>query len=205
MTYNVRPPQLPRDEDGKEWGGYQGDLVRWTFEVDGALRSLPGGVNGYVQFNDNGGLGGDVDFTWNKTTNVLNFAYGSAIAFGGLTAIENVSGLNNYTRIRSGTSGVAAQILVGGSADPANYYYNTAHNFATLSGGTALLTLNATSAIASVPVRLPGSTVANLPGGTVGDTAFVTDALGPAFGAAVVGGGAVRVPVFRNATVWVVG
>lgn len=52
-------------------------------------------------------------------------------------------------------------------------------------------------------VRLKGYTVATLPAGTQGDTAFVTDALAPAFLTAVVGGGAVVSTVFHNGTNWV--
>lgn len=54
-------------------------------------------------------------------------------------------------------------------------------------------------------IATQGYTVAGLPPGTIGDRAYVTNALAPAFGAAVVGGGAVVVPVFKNATVWIVG
>ena len=32
----------------------------------------PGGANTQVQFNDSGAFGGDADYTWNKTTNVLD-------------------------------------------------------------------------------------------------------------------------------------
>ena len=48
-----------------------------------------------------------------------------------------------------------------------------------------------------------GYTVATLPAGVVGQTAYVTDALTPAYGAAVAGGGAVVTRVFRNATGWI--
>jgi len=49
-------------------------------------------------------------------------------------------------------------------------------------------------------------TVATLPTvGTQGRRAWVTNALAPAFGAAVVGGGAVVIPVFDNGTAWIVG
>jgi hypothetical protein len=49
-------------------------------------------------------------------------------------------------------------------------------------------------------------TVATLPAaGTQGSRAWVTNALAPAFGAAVVGGGAVVIPVFDNGTAWIVG
>jgi hypothetical protein len=55
--------------------------------------------------------------------------------------------------------------------------------------------------------RLRVYTVATLPAGVTGNTAYVSDALGPAFGAAVVGGGAVDVPVYYDggAAAWTVG
>lgn len=61
----------------------------------------------------------------------------------------------------------------------------------------------ATSPTLTTP-KTTGYTVATLPAGTVGMRAHVTDALTPAFGAAVVGGGAVIIPVFYGAA-WIVG
>lgn len=57
--------------------------------------------------------------------------------------------------------------------------------------------------ISDSTVRLKGFTVATLPAGTQGDTAFVTDALVPTFLATIVGGGTVVTPVFFNGTNWV--
>lgn len=54
-------------------------------------------------------------------------------------------------------------------------------------------------------VTANGFTVATLPTGVVGQRAYVTDASSPTFGSAVSGGGAVVIPVFRNATAWIVG
>ena len=48
-------------------------------------------------------------------------------------------------------------------------------------------------------------TVATLPAGVQGMRAMVSDALAPAFGSTVVGGGAAVVPVFYNGTAWTVG
>jgi hypothetical protein len=51
-------------------------------------------------------------------------------------------------------------------------------------------------------------TVAALPSAStagVGSRAFVTNALAPSFGATVVGGGAVAVPVYSDGTNWKVG
>lgn len=55
----------------------------------------------------------------------------------------------------------------------------------------------------SGPINLGSFTVATLPAGTVGATAYVTDATAPTYLGALTGGGAVRCPVFKNATVWV--
>ena len=59
---------------------------------------------------------------------------------------------------------------------------------------------------AYVPVQIARCyTVSALPTGVVGQRAYVTDAASPSFGAAVSGGGAVVIPVFRNASAWIVG
>jgi len=59
---------------------------------------------------------------------------------------------------------------------------------------------------AYVPVQIArGYTVSTLPTGVVGQRAYVTDAASPTFGAAVSGGGSVVIPVFRNASAWIVG
>ncbi|CAB4126676.1 hypothetical protein UFOVP84_13 [uncultured Caudovirales phage] len=64
---------------------------------------------------------------------------------------------------------------------------------------TATLDVNGT-------VRTLGYTVATLPtAGVAGRRAYVTNALTPSFGATVVGGGAVKIPVFDNGTNWIVG
>jgi hypothetical protein len=55
------------------------------------------------------------------------------------------------------------------------------------------------------PVVVQGHTVATLPAGTTGMLAHVTDALAPVFGAAVVGGGTVMVPVYYTGAAWFVG
>lgn len=56
---------------------------------------------------------------------------------------------------------------------------------------------------ASALFQLPSYTVATLPAGTQGDVAYATDCLTPVYGAAAAGGGAVILPVFKNATQWV--
>ena len=65
--------------------------------------------------------------------------------------------------------------------------------------------LNSAVNLLQVP---PVYLVADLPSAAdagVGARSFVTDATGPTFGATVVGGGAVKVPVYSDGTNWKVG
>ena len=65
--------------------------------------------------------------------------------------------------------------------------------------------LNSAVNLLQVP---PIYVVADLPSAAeagVGARSFVTDATGPTFGATVVGGGAVKVPVYSDGTNWKVG
>ncbi len=68
---------------------------------------------------------------------------------------------------------------------------------------TALRVIDGGRMITTAPVTLMGYTVATLPTGNTGDTAYVTDALAPTYLATVVGGGAIVTPVFFNGTNWV--
>jgi hypothetical protein len=54
-------------------------------------------------------------------------------------------------------------------------------------------------------IKTGGYTVATLPTGVTGARAYVTNALAPTYGSAVVGGGAVTIPVFYNGSNWIVG
>lgn len=55
------------------------------------------------------------------------------------------------------------------------------------------------------PIKRQGYTVATLPAGTEGDTAYVTDATAPTYLGALTGGGAVKAPCFYNGSAWVSG
>lgn len=63
--------------------------------------------------------------------------------------------------------------------------------------------ITAAKVISTNVVRLKGYTVATLPAGVVGDTAYASDLLGPTYLTAAVGGGAITGPVFYNGTAWV--
>ncbi|WP_281225941.1 beta strand repeat-containing protein [Flavobacterium aquiphilum] len=62
---------------------------------------------------------------------------------------------------------------------------------------------NVTATSVTGIVKLKQYTVATLPVGTQGDTAYVTDATSPTYLGTLTGGGSVKCPVFYNGTAWV--
>lgn len=55
----------------------------------------PGGSNTQIQFNDSSAFGGDADFTWNKTSNVLSVLSGGAtLQLGAFAGTGNILGIN---------------------------------------------------------------------------------------------------------------
>ena len=110
---------------------------------------------------------------------------------------DSESGATNGSNLRlshTGASNPHKHIrAINGSLEVVNSAYSAVILALTDAG---ILTLAA-------PVTLKGYTVAGLPAGVTGHVAYVTDALAPAFLTAVVGGGAVKAPVFYDGTNWV--
>jgi hypothetical protein len=111
----------------------------------------------------------------------------------------------------SGTNNAGASLTIAGgkgtgNAAGGNVIFQTS---TTLGSGTTLqtlatrLTIGELRVTAEVPIKLMGYTVATLPAGAVGDMAYVTDALAPAFLVAIAGGGAIVTPVFYDGVNWV--
>ena len=134
-----------------------------------------------------------------SATGVLTIGYGAS------------SGLVlNTPQASGGSAGITFQ-LIGNSASiialreggsfATSLIFNTA-----VSGGTITeaFRINSTqNLIAKATIATAGYTVATLPTGVVGMRAYVTNALSPSYGATVVGGGAVTIPVFYNGTNWI--
>ena len=90
---------------------------------------------------------------------------------------------------------------------------NNAYKWYIAPSGTAGNAITYTQAMAldsnsnlsvTATVSTGGYTVAGLPAGVTGMRAYVTNALSPMYGATVVGGGSVTIPVFYNGTNWIV-
>jgi hypothetical protein len=121
----------------------------------------PGGSNGCLTFNDGGTFGGDVDLTYNKTTNLLTSKGDILLDDGGsfTTTLQTVTATANRTISFPDATGTVA--LVGGSSGQVLVNTNGAvGGLSTLTAdGSGNLTLsarliNAFNAAASAPAKL---------------------------------------------------
>lgn len=71
----------------------------------------PGGGNRYVQFNDDGNLGGDLSFQWNKTTNVLYAEYTQTACLQVYSSFINLCANSTATGTNAVAIGQSAQAL----------------------------------------------------------------------------------------------
>lgn len=196
------------------WGGSAG-LTGVGALTPGAT-PISGGTNTRVLFDDNGVVGESALYTFNKSTGALTIT-GTISASGTIQATAgNIVG-NGFVLNRSGTSYGA--ILDNGDG-VFRFYNGVANNFTGIQyGGTtdafpglyrdgAGFKVQGAAGGATAWIRTLPTTVALLPSAATagnGADAHVTDALAPTFGATVVGGGAVSVPVYSDGTNWKVG
>lgn len=156
------------------------------------------------------GSGGNYNITANGTTTRYFALLDSTETYAGKMVMQAGGGsanfggaINLYGHSHAVTPGDVVACISSGSGGRFRV------NNQGLDGGSDYLVssstgLAVTGTITSTgTVRLKNYTVATLPAGTQGDTAFVTDALAPSFLAVIVGGGAVVSPVFYNGTNWV--
>jgi len=129
-----------------------------------------------------------------NTTGRFNTALGHQAGWGAAGTNANTTGANN-TYIGYQTIGSAStnsnETVIGASAA------GSGSNSVTL-GNTSVSLTQLRGAIYGT-----NYTVATLPTATVGAQAFVTDALTPQVGSAVVGGGAIATPVYYDGTSWI--
>lgn len=110
----------------------------------------PGGSNTQVQFNDGGAFGGDADFTWDKTNNLL--AVTGTRTLGGISTSGNLlvgstsgpyESATNYASLDVNNAG-----LFGGTGDANVYFHGNIYNDgsyrAKILGGGAVLGIGPT-------------------------------------------------------------
>jgi hypothetical protein len=82
--------------------------LSWVEQTGGGSNATPGGLNTYIQFNDNGVFGGDNTLTWNKITDTM-FVGGNV----NVTGIMNVSTTLNVANLTtSNTVNLAGNITL---------------------------------------------------------------------------------------------
>lgn len=131
----------------------------------------------------------------NSATDVVGRAL--TVAAGGTvagTSVNDVTGGNLVIQsgLGTGTSSSMISFQTGAALTTGKVLQTMTEQFQVFSGGV----------VSRGVVRLKGYTVATLPTGTQGDTAFCTDLLTPTFLTTAVGGGAIVGPVFFDGTNW---
>ena len=126
-------------------------------------------------------------------TNFAIRSLGGEVAFAGQTNV--------------GLTGGAGKLSVLSTTEQLRLYYDGSNYAKFTTGSTGSVTIDCAGTnpaiILEKKLRLKGYTVATLPAGVAGDTAYVTDALTPTFLTVLVGGGAVTTTCLYNGTNWV--
>lgn len=157
-----------------------GGLVTGLFSVPTIVGIDPGKAGLY--------LGGTATKT--RSYNSFTDASNGEWAYMGDWSTSNVA---TYGTDKNGTGSARNIQFVVGGANKLDY------------GITVAASWVSPSRIRGGVLSTTGYTVATLPAGVVGDSAYVTDALAPTFLATIVGGGAITTPVFYNGSAWVGG
>jgi len=168
------------------------------YSVDSNGNSFFGGLYPFMGINDRtGGAAYYLGFYGVANTGNLYSGFLNRNTFSiGTTNGRITLGLSNYNTDGNGRSSKVTIIGEGTTTTPTLDVQDSAgtSRFKVLDNGTT--TVNG-------PLILKGYTVSTLPTGTVGMTAYVTDALAPTFLTTLVGGGAITTTCFYNGTNWV--
>jgi hypothetical protein len=191
--------------------------LNWTTQTGGGGNGSPGGADTQVQFNDGGVFGGNVGFTFNKTTGNLNIS-GNIIGnvtnanyanFAGNVAGANVTGQvanaliagTVYTNAQPNITSVGnlTTLTVIGNSNTGNIYTSG------LSGNiTGANVISANTFIGNTQVSNITS-YANISITTAGARVIINNGNTTTFRAIVGGGGSNIVPIFYDGTNWRVG
>jgi hypothetical protein len=162
----------------------------------------------YVDGDANLVLGGNADATapavmYFGPDAYANRAKGISVAKGGFVGINNTTPTAPLDVV--GSVQISGSNVFMSSYDNGNYLmlHDGGGTMKLATGGIPRATINSSEAAFNVPVGLKGYTVASLPSGNQGDTAYVTDAVSPTYLGTLRGGGSTVCPVFYNGTAWV--
>lgn len=148
-----------------------------------------------------------------NTTQIATTAFVQAVNADNvkLTGNQSITGLktfsNTVTAVGISSTGSGNPALTVGSVNGDGIYSNltTSNGFTYkgLNNGETTFSVDKFGKIIARVIQLKNYTVATLPAGTRGDTAYVTDATAPTYLGTLTGGGTVVTPVFYNGSAWV--
>ena len=130
------------------------------------------------------------------------------------TTVPSLNSKGGKVGIGTGLNGtLSARLHVISTTEQVRVGYNSTNYSSFTVGSTGSLTIGLTGTTPRTTfsqgisvlgtIKLNGYTVATLPAGVIGETAYVTDALAPIFLGIIAGGGAVVTPVFYNGANWI--
>lgn len=130
--------------------------LSWTAQTGGGGNGSPGGTNSQVQFNDSGTFGGDVGFTYNKTTNTLTVENINATGKTDLGAVSNLTitgGTAGYYLRTDGTGNLTWSMPgAGGNGTPSGSNTQVQYNNEGEFGASSQFTFDQDTGILSIPI-----------------------------------------------------
>ena len=159
-------------------------------------------ANGFGFYN---GTSGDIAIANDWGSGNILFAAGGVSEKARISSNGNF-GINTGATVTAKLHVISTTIQFKLGYDVSNYASFTTGATGSLTialTGTAPRTTFSQGVTMGGTLRLTPCTVATLPSGVVGDTAYVTDATAPTYLGALTGGGAVTCPVFYNGSAWV--
>lgn len=164
VTYTGSNLSLGNVSNLKILGGTNGYVLQtdgagnltWAASGGGGGNGSPGGSNEQIQFNDAGAFGGDVGFTYNKTTDTMSAVNVNIAGEANLGAVGNITitgGVAGYL-LRTDGAGNLSWVAGGGGGNgtPGGSNTQVQFNDETTFAGDADFTFDKNTGILSVPI-----------------------------------------------------
>jgi hypothetical protein len=164
VTFNGSNLSLGNVANIKITGGLNGYFLQtdgagnltWAIGGGGGGNGTPGGSNEQIQFNDAGTFGGDVGFTYNKTTDTMSAVNVNVAGEANLGAVGNITitgGVAGYI-LRTDGAGNLSWVAGGGGGNgtPGGSNTQVQFNDETAFAGDADFTFDKNTGILSIPI-----------------------------------------------------
>lgn len=174
VTYNGNVLSLGNVNSLSIGGGLNGyflqtdgnGLLSWAAGGGGGGNGNPGGSNSQIQFNDAGSFGGDVGFTYSKTTNTMSVDNVNVAGETNLGSVSNITitgGTAGYFLRTDGTGNLtwASAGGGGGNGTPGGTNTQVQFNDEDTFGGNASFTFDKNTGILSIPILSANTVSAN--------------------------------------------